>query len=200
LFWLLLCMLGLRLKTDLRWAALAKHNLQALLVDHAYCEQKAASSAISLIVHFPEHAPLVQAMSRIAQEEMLHFEQVHQKLLERGWKLGRERKDPYVHDLMAFVQKDKGRSQLLLDRLLFAAMIEARSCERFRLLSTTIADQDLRSFYHELMVSEANHYVTFLDLARTYCGRQAADSRWQQWLAYEEEVITRYGHAPTMHG
>ncbi|MBX3101071.1 MAG: tRNA-(ms[2]io[6]A)-hydroxylase [Bacteroidetes bacterium] len=193
-------MLGLKLKTDARWARLALENLPELLTDHAFCEQKAASNAISLIVLYPEKSDLVQQMSQIAQEEMLHFEQVHARILERGWTLGRERKDPYVNDLQQFIRRQAGPQVLLIDRLLFAAMIEARSCERFRLLADSLTDTALRTFYTELMASEANHYVTFLTLARQYCGREATDTRWQEWLAYETSVITRYGEQATMHG
>lgn len=195
-------MLGLQLQTDTRWAQLAKENLRVLLTDHAYCEQKAASNAISLIVMFPELSDLVQEMSQIAQEEMRHFEQVHREIVQRGWHLERERKDPYVNDLMQFVQKGKGRETLLLDRLLFAAMIEARSCERFKVLTETLDEKEpaLREFYRTLMISEANHYTTFLKLARQYCGKEATDARWQAWLAYEAAVITKYGHEATIHG
>lgn len=193
-------MLGLKLSTDPRWAELAQTDLREVLTDHAYCEQKAASNAISLIIGWPELPDLVSTMARIAQEEMLHFEQVHAHILVRGWVLGRERKDAYVNDLFAFIHKGGSRSTQLLDRLLFAAMVEARSCERFRLLSTTVADAELRQFYHDLMASEAEHYTTFLGLARTHCGRETTDARWQQWLAYEGEVIQRYGNTATMHG
>lgn len=193
-------MLGLQLPTDPRWAQLAKCNLQALLTDHAYCEQKAASNAISLIVQFPEYAELVTEMASIAQEELAHFAAVHEKILERGWQLGHEQKDAYVNELYAFIRKGQGRDTLLLDRLLFAAMVEARSCERFRMLAETVADADLANFYHELMVSEANHYTIFLGFARQYAGRDTADARWKEWLSHESQVIQRYNAAPTMHG
>lgn len=193
-------MLGLHLPTDRRWAYLAENDLKELLIDHAYCEQKAASNAISLIVQFPEFSELVQAMSAVAQEEMTHFAQVHQHLLKRGWELGRERKDAYVRELYKFIDKGSGRDKLLLDRLLFAAIVEARSCERFRILADTITDKELSEFYRELMISEANHYTVFLGFARKLCGRECADIRWSQWLAYETEVIQHYGVSPTMHG
>lgn len=193
-------MLGLKLPTDERWARLAEENLAGLLSDHAWCEQKAASNAISLIVHYPELDELVQTLSEIANEEMTHFKQVHRQITARGWKLEPERKDPYVNDLLKFVRKDKGRQVLLLDRLLFAAMIEARSCERFKLLFETVEDRTLAEFYRELMISEANHYTTFLKLARTYCPEHDVDSRWQAFLAYEAEVIGKYGVKETMHG
>jgi len=193
-------MLGLKLPTDERWARLAESNLEELLTDHAYCEQKAASSAISMIISFPELSDLVQILSQIVLEEMDHFKQVHEKILERGWKLGKERKDDYVNELLKFVRKDKGRDIYLLDRLLFAAMIEARSCERFKLLSEKVADADLRTFYHELMISEATHYTTFIKMAKKYADPDAVDERWKAFLEYEAVVIAKYGKAETMHG
>jgi tRNA-(ms[2]io[6]A)-hydroxylase len=143
---------------------------------------------------------LVQQMSQIVQEEMAHFAQVHHHIVARGWVLGRERKDPYVNELLQFVRKQAGPQALLMDKLLFAAMIEARSCERFRLLTEVLADAELKAFYAELMASEATHYVTFLNLARQHCGREATDARWQAWLAYEAVVISHYGAQATMHG
>lgn len=191
--------MGLKLKTDQRWVRLAEENLPELLTDHAWCEQKAASNAISMMIAYPELSEMVDHLTEIAREELEHFAQVHQKITARGWTLGRERKDAYVNDLLAYIRKG-ARETVLMDRLLFAAMIEARSCERFRLLSTQVADEELRQFYHDLMASEANHYTVFLNMARQYCGREATDTRWQQWLAYEEEVIVRYGQDATMHG
>lgn len=197
-------MLGLKLPTDPRWANIAEKNLQELMTDHAYCEQKAASNAISIIVHYPEFSELVNRMSEIAREELEHFEQVHQRILARGWQLGRERKDPYVNDLAKFMVKDKGRIRALIERLLFAAMIEARSCERFRVLSTEVEDQELAQFYHELMASEAGHYTTFLKFAREIAEREGlaidVDARWQEWLDYEAQIIARYGKGETIHG
>lgn len=191
-------MLGLKLPTDPRWVDLAQTNLAELLTDHAYCEQKAASNAISLIVHYPELSDLVTTMAQIAQEELSHFEQVHAHIVKRGWVLGPERKDSYVNELMGFIRRGQGRVVQLTDRLCFAAMIEARSCERFRLLSEQIDDAELATFYRELMISEANHYTTFLNLARQH-GTEV-EPRWREWLAYEAEVVGRYGVAATMHG
>lgn len=191
-------MLGLKLPTDPRWVDLAQTNLAELLTDHAYCEQKAASNAISLIVHYPELSDLVTTMAQIAQEELSHFEQVHAHIVKRGWVLGPERKDSYVNELMGFIRRGQGRVVQLTDRLCFAAMIEARSCERFRLLSEQIDDAELATFYRELMISEANHYTTFLNLARQHGAE--VEPRWREWLAYEAEVIGRYGVAATMHG
>jgi len=195
-------MLGLQLSTDPRWAELARHpeGLGELLTDHAWCEQKAASNAISMVVRYPELSELVQELTRIAQEEITHFGQVHEKIVARGWTLGPERKDHYVNELMAFVRKDGSREDRLVDRLLFSAMIEARSCERFKLLSEEVADEDLRSFYRELMISEAGHYTTFIGFARRYGGNVDVDARWKEFLAYEATVVARYSKAPTMHG
>ena len=193
-------MLGLKLPTDPRWVRLVEGDLQEVLTDHAWCEQKAASNAISLIVKHPELTDLVEELTRIAQEEMAHFGQVLEKIRARGFVLGPERRDHYVNDILQFVRKDGTREERLVDRLLFAAMIEARSCERFRLLSEQVADDDLRTFYRDLMASEADHYTTFLGFARKYGGRVDVDTRWQEFLAYEAEVVARYGKEPTMHG
>ena len=193
-------MLGLKLPTDPRWVRLVEGDLQEVLTDHAWCEQKAASNAISLIVKHPELTDLVEELTRIAQEEMAHFGQVLEKIRARGFVLGPERRDHYVNDILQFVRKDGTREERLVDRLLFAAMIEARSCERFRLLSEKVADDDLRTFYRDLMASEADHYTTFLGFARKYGGRVDVDTRWQEFLAYEADVVARYGKEPTMHG
>lgn len=193
-------MLGLKLPTDPRWAELAKTNLSEVLTDHAWCEQKAASNAISTIVRYPELTDLVEELTRISLEEMEHFGMVHTKIKERGWVLGPERKDPYVHDLAAFIKKGGTREQQLVDRLLFAAMIEARSCERFRMLSETVDDGDLRNFYRELMISEAGHYTTFIQFARQYGGKVDVDQRWKEFLDYEASLMSKYGRKETMHG
>ena len=193
-------MLGLHLPTDRRWAELARTDLPALLTDHAWCEQKAASNAISMIVRHPELSELVAALTRIAQEELEHFGQVVGHIHARGWVLGPERKDNYVNELFQFLRKDGSREERLVDRLLFSAMIEARSCERFKLLSVEVLDEELRAFYRELMISEAGHYTTFIGFARQNANGTNVEKRWQEFLAYEAEVVARYGNAPTMHG
>ena len=148
-------MLGLKLPTDPRWVKLVEGNISEILTDHAWCEQKAASNAISTIVRFPELTDLVEELTRIAQEEMEHFGMVVEKIKARGWTLGYERKDDYVGQLSKIIKRGGSREEQLVDRLLFAAMIEARSCERFKMLSERIEDPDLASFYRELMISEA---------------------------------------------
>lgn len=193
-------MLGLQLPTDRRWAELVKNDLRTLLTDHAWCEQKAASNAISMITRYPEASELVAELLRIAQEELDHFRQVVEHIHARGWVLGPEGKDHYVNELLAFVRKEGTREERLVDRLLFSAMIEARSCERFKLLTEECPDPDLRAFYRELMESEAGHYATFIGFARRHGGRVDVDRRWKEFLAYEAEVVSRYGNTPTMHG
>jgi tRNA-(ms[2]io[6]A)-hydroxylase len=193
-------MLGLRLPTDPRWVNIVEKDLQEILTDHAYCEQKAASNAISCIVKFPEYSDVVDEMVRICNEEMTHFGMVHDELKRRGLSLGRERKDPYVHDLMDFIMKGGSRESQFVDRMLFAAMIEARSCERFRLLSEEIADEELRGFYRSLMESEAEHYATFIGFARKYAGDINVDQRWQEFLDFEATLMDKYGKTHTMHG
>ncbi len=193
-------MLGLQLPTDPRWAELIRQDLPELLTDHAWCELKAASNVMSMIVRYPDLSELIVELTRIGQEELDHFGQVVAKIHARGWVLGPERKDNYVNELMLFVRKDGGREERLVDRLLFSAMIEARSCERFKMLTEQVDDAELRDFYRDLMVSEAGHYTTFIGFARTYGGRVDVDARWMQFLTYEAEVIARYGTAPTIHG
>ena len=194
-------MLGLKLATDPRWVKNAvEQNVEEILTDHAYCEQKAASHAISLIVHYPEYPELVDTMTDLSMEEMSHFKMVHEMIQKRGFKLGRERKDAYVGDLMKFVRKGPDKETRLLDRLLFAAMIEARSCERFKVLSDNIEDQELAQFYFDLMASEARHYTTFLRLAKKYVDPAKVDARWEEWLTYEAEVISQYGNEEKIHG
>ena len=194
-------MLGLKLPTDPRWVNIVEKSIEEIPTDHAYCEQKAASNAISLIVKYPEHPELVKDMTDIAREEMEHFGMVHDMILKRDLTLGRERKDEYVNDLLKFVQKGGGdRNKLLVDRLLFAALIEARSCERFRLLSEEIQDAELREFYRDLMISEANHYTCFLGHARKLGKGIDVDQRWQEFLEYEAEVVQKYGKEETIHG
>jgi len=194
-------MLGLKLETDPKWAKIVETNIPEVLTDHAWCEQKAASNAISIVVGWPHHSDLVDTMLSIAKEELGHFELVHTKIKERGLILGPERKDSYVNELFKFIRKGLSKEQALTDRLLFAAMVEARSCERFRVLSEYVNDEDLSRFYRELMISEANHYTTFIGFARRYGSMfEDVNSRWQAWLNYEAIVIRSYGEHETIHG
>ncbi len=193
-------MLGLKLPTDPRWVNIVEKNIEEILTDHAYCEQKAASTAISIIIGFPDRSELVKEMTALVREEMGHFNIVHEKIVERGWKLGRERKDEYVIELMKFFPKGGSKTTHLVHKLLYAALIEARSCERFRLLSENIADKELADFYRNLMVSEANHYTMFLGFARKYGDREVVDQKWQDLLAYEAEIMANLGKKETMHG
>lgn len=193
-------MLGLKLPTDPRWVRIVEKNIEEILTDHAWCEQKATSNAISIIVSYPEHTEMVDELLALAKEELLHFEMVHQKIKERGLVLGRERKDEYVNELYKFMRTGYKREIVLIDRLLFSALIEARSCERFKILSEQVNDPDLRAFYRELMISEATHYTTFIGYARKYACGEDIDKRWQEWLDYEAQVIKNYGKKETMHG
>ncbi|MEG9326311.1 tRNA-(ms[2]io[6]A)-hydroxylase [Salinimicrobium catena] len=193
-------MLGLKLPTDPRWVNIVEKNIEEILTDHAYCEQKAASTAISLIVTHPEYSELVTAMTALAKEEMSHFKMVHDKILARGYTLGRDRRDDYVVKLMTFFPKGGSRITNLIHRLLYAALIEARSCERFRLLSENLEDKELADFYRSLMVSEANHYTMFLNFARKYGDRKEVDKKWQDLLEFEAEIMKDLGKSETMHG
>lgn len=193
-------MLGLKLATDPRWVTIVESNIEEILTDHAWCEQKAASNAIYIIINNSEKEELVTEMTKIALEEMEHFQMVHNIIKEKGLTLGRERKDNYVNDLVKFAKKDGSRNDALVERLLFAAMIEARSCERFRVLSQNIKDPELAKFYHDLMVSEAGHYTTFLKFARKYTEKTDVDKRWQEWIDFESSIIENYGKSETVHG
>jgi tRNA-(ms[2]io[6]A)-hydroxylase len=196
-------MLGLKLPTDPRWVNIVEKNIEEILTDHAYCEQKAASNAISVIVGYPQYPDLVKAMAEISQEEMMHFEMVHDKMTERGLELGFERKDPYVNDLAAHLRKQNSggtKANQFVNSMLFAAMIEARSCERFRILSEEINDEDLREFYRSLMESEARHYTTFLNFARKYGEGVDVEKRWQEFLDFEATLMEKYGKSETIHG
>ncbi len=193
-------MLGLKLPTDPRWVNIVEKNIEEILTDHAFCEQKATSTAISLIVSFPEYTELVQEMTALVKEEISHFKMVHDKIIERGWTLGRDRKDDYVIELIKFFPKGGSRTTQLVHRLLYAALIEARSCERFRLLSEELEDEELRVFYRNLMVSEANHYTMFLGFARQYGNKKEVDSKWQQLLEYEAKIMSNLGTSETIHG
>ncbi|MBS1501949.1 MAG: tRNA-(ms[2]io[6]A)-hydroxylase [Bacteroidetes bacterium] len=194
-------MLKLHLPTDPLWVKnVVESNIEEILTDHAFCEQKAASNAITLIVQNPELSELVQEMAALVQEEMDHFKRVHDIILERGYMLGRERKDDYVNELRKFLAPGGSNEARLLDRLLLSAMIEARSCERFKVMSEHINDEQLSAFYHELMVSEATHYSTFIRLAKKYCSNLDVDKRWEEFLEYEASVIKNYGKSETIHG
>jgi tRNA 2-(methylsulfanyl)-N6-isopentenyladenosine37 hydroxylase len=193
-------MLHLRLPTDPRWVRLVEEDLHAAMVDHAWCEHKAASNAMSIMVRFPEDIALVQVLAGIAREELEHFAQVVERIHARGWQLTPERKDHYVNDLLGFARKDGARIDRLVDRLLFSAMIEARSCERFKVLQQHVQDKDLASFYHHLMESEAGHYATFIALARSAAPRMDVDARWRAFLDYEALVVGNYGKQATIHG
>ena len=193
-------MLGLKLPTDPRWVNIAEKNIDEILIDHAHCEQKAASTAISLIVSFPEYTDLVQEMIALVKEEMSHFKLVLDKLVAKGVTLGRDRKDLYVVELLKFFPKGGSRTDQLVHRLLYAALIEARSCERFRLLSENLEDKELAKFYRDLMVSEANHYTLFLQFARNYSDVKQVNEKWDALLEYEANIMKNLGTKESIHG
>lgn len=193
-------MLGLKLPSDPRWVNIAKKNLEEVLSDHAFCEQKAASTAISLIVSFPEHTELVKEMIALVEEEMSHFKMVHDLIIERGFSLGRDRKDAYVLKLLQFFPKGGSRTTQLVHRLLLAALIEARSCERFRLLSEHLEDKKLANFYRKLMISEANHYTSFLSFARQYGNKEEVNQKWGDLLEFEADIMKSLNISESIHG
>lgn len=192
-------MFKLRLLTDPRWADIAEGNLEEILTDHAWCEQKATTNAITIITMCPEYPEIVTELLKIAQEELEHFQMVHEIIKKRGYEFGRERKDDYVGQLFKFIVQGT-RKEYIIDRMLFAAMIEARSCERFRVLTENIKDEELKTFYKDLMISEAGHYTTFIGFARQLGDVEKVNQRWEEWLDYEAEIIKSYGKKETIHG
>lgn len=182
--------LKLKLNTDPRWVDIASKNIEDILVDHAWCEQKAASTGISMIIHYPEKTRLVDELTELVAEEWAHFERVLQELRKRGYQLGRPRRDEYVVQLLGHVRKGGPRERQLMDQLLVSALIEARSCERFKLLWQHIPDPDLSKFYYELMVSEAGHFVSYVDLAKEYCNPQEVETRLQELLRIEGDIVS----------
>lgn len=192
-------MLGLKLVTDPKWVNIVESNIEEILTDHAWCEQKATTNAITIITMCPEYPEIVTELLKIAQEELEHFQMVHEIIKKRGYEFGRERKDDYVGQLFKFIVQGT-RKEYIIDRMLFAAMIEARSCERFRVLTENIKDEELKTFYKDLMISEAGHYTTFIGFARQLGDVEKVNARWEEWLDYEAEIIKSYGKKETIHG
>ncbi len=193
-------MFGLKLPTDPRWANIAEQNIEDILIDHAFCEQKAASTAISFIVQYPEKSDLVEAMLELSREELQHFQMVHKIILQRGLKLDRARKDEYVVKLHNFFPKGGSREDRLVQDLLIAGLIEARSCERFKLLADQLSDRELADFFGGLIACEAGHYTLFLKFARQFGGREKADAKWNALLEFEAEVIKNLKNEGKVHG
>lgn len=193
-------MLHLKLETDPRWAAIAQENIEEILTDHAWCEQKAATNAITIITQNSHLEDLVTDLLELAKEELEHFQMVHEIIKKRGYTLGRERKDNYVNELYKFMNKGGSPLQSMVDRLLFSAMIEARSCERFKMLYQYVEDPELSKFYYDLMVSEAGHYTLFITYARKYGKDIDVDKRWKELVDFEGELIKKYGKSESIHG
>jgi tRNA-(ms[2]io[6]A)-hydroxylase len=194
--------LRLQLPTDPRWVNIVEKNIEEILSDHAWCEQKAATNAITIVTNNPEYPDLVTDLLALAKEEIEHFQMVHEIIKKRGLKLVRERKDQYVGELAQYMKRNNTGTRVssLVERLLFSAMIEARSCERFKVLSENIEDKELSKFYRELMESEAGHYTTFITYARKYGQGIDVETRWREWLAFESEIISNYGKSDSIHG
>jgi tRNA-(ms[2]io[6]A)-hydroxylase len=192
----------LQLPTDPRWVNIVETKIEEILTDHAWCEQKAATNAITIVTINSEYPDLVTDMLALAKEELEHFEMVHNIIKQRGLKLGRERKDEYVGELAQYMKQSNTGSRVsgFVERMLFSAMIEARSCERFKVLSQNIEDPELAAFYRELMESEAGHYTTFIGYARKYGQGIDVEKRWREWLEFEASVIVKYGKKQTVHG
>jgi len=184
-------MLHLKLPTDPRWANLAEKSIEEILVDHAFCEQKAATSCISLIVTYSYLKPIVDAITPVVREEWDHFSLVLQEIYKRGFELGKPRKDEYVNKLLSFQKRGVSKEIVLVDKLLTNALIEARSCERFKLLSEKLSDPYYKKFYHSFMVSEAGHYRLFMDLAKIYETDSYVKKRWEEFLNFEKKIMTQ---------
>ena len=193
-------MLGLKSDTNASWAKIAEENLEQLLTDHAYAEQKTAGAAVSLIINYSEETEMVQALSAHAIEEMEHFKMVHDLMVKKGYTLGRDQKSEYAKYLFKFFPKTKDRTEALIGRLLVAALIEARSCERFKVLSENLKDKELAQFFRGLLESEAGHHALFLKFARQYQNRDIVDKKWQDLLQYEADYMKNKGVLPLVHG
>ena len=193
-------MLGLKSDTDVSWVKIVEDNLEQLLTDHAFAEQKAAASAVSMIINYSEETEFVQALSDHAIEEMEHFKMVHDIMVSRGMTLGKDQKSEYAKHLSKFFTKTKDRKQSLINRLLMAAMIEARSCERFSVLSNNMKDQELAKLFGDLLASEAGHYSLFLGFARKFMDRETVDKLWDEFLNYEADYMKQQGKLPLVHG
>ncbi|AWV98770.1 tRNA-(ms[2]io[6]A)-hydroxylase [Arcticibacterium luteifluviistationis] len=194
--------LRLTLPTDPRWVNIVEKNIEEILSDHAWCEQKAATNAITIVTNNSEYPDLVTELLALAKEEIEHFQMVHEIIKKKGLKLARERKDHYAGELFQYMKRNSDGTRIsgLVERLLFSAMIEARSCERFKVLSENIEDKELAKFYRELMESEAGHYTTFITFARKYGVGIDVETRWREWLAFEAEIIANYGKSESIHG
>ena len=194
--------LRLQLPTDPRWVNIVEKNIEEILSDHAWCEQKAATNAITIVTNNSEFPDLVTDLLALAKEEIEHFQMVHEIIRKRGLTLSRERKDHYVGELAQYMKRSSEGTRVsgLVERLLFSAMIEARSCERFKVLSENIQDEELAKFYRELMESEAGHYTTFITYARKYGKGIDVEKRWREWIAFEAEIIANYGKSESIHG
>ena len=193
-------MLGLKSDTDKNWVKIAEENLETLLTDHAYAEQKAAGAAVSLIINYSEETEMVQKLSEHAIEEMEHFKMVHDLMVSRGMTLGRDQKSEYVKYLTKFFPKTKDRQEALISRLLIASLIEARSCERFKVLSDHLKDKELATFFRGLLESEAGHHAMFLKFARAYQDRNIVDEKWDKLLSYEADYMKSKGVSALVHG
>ena len=193
-------MLGLKSTTNPQWAKIVEENLDVFLTDHAFAEQKAASGGFSLIIAYSEETELVKALSAYTIEETEHFKLVHDFMISRGMTLGRDRRSDYVAHLLKFFQKTKDRTESLVNRCLIAAIIEARSCERFKTLADYTSDKELEQFYRDLIASEAGHYTQFIKIARNYQSKEDVDKKWNDFLEYEADYMNTQGKTPLVHG
>lgn len=189
--------LPLHCRTSPEWLDAAVRDVDAVLVDHAHCERKAAATAMSLVSSYPGHDELVGRCVRLAQEELRHFQQVHERILRRGLKLGRDPGDPYAQELRKLVRS--GGRERLTDLLLVCSLIEARSCERLEMLAGRLEDADLAGLYKSLATAEAGHYRLFVDLAKLYDDPAAVERRFLELAREEADLIARLPVGPRIH-
>jgi tRNA-(ms[2]io[6]A)-hydroxylase len=190
-------MLNLHSASPARWLLQASTNLDELLIDHAHCEKKAAGVAMNLLFAYVEDAELCRAMTEIVQEELSHFHLVLDLLQRRGISFRRLRPSTYGDRLHALVNKQE--PQRAVDRLLVAALIEARSCERFAMLRDHLPDAELSTFYGSLFESEARHHSTYVRLAKSFAPEETVRRRLDELALAEAAIIAEGEEAPRMH-
>ena len=184
-------------QTERTWVQKAMDNMDDILLDHAHCEKKAASTALGLIFRYPERSSMMIPLAQLAREELVHFEQVLQHLDRRGIPFRRQGPSPYAGQLMDACVKDEPRR--LLDTLICCSLIEARSCERMRLLSENVEDRELAEFFNSLLASEARHNATYLSLAEEYFPRDSVRVRLLGLADIEAQILQEPCEMVRMH-
>lgn len=190
-------MLNLKSATLPEWLPSVRSHLDELLIDHAHCEKKAAGTAMNLIFAYVDRVELVRELTAIVNEELEHFAQVLDLLERRGIRFRRLKPSDYGRRLNDLVRKQEPYKAV--DRLLVAALIEARSCERFAILRDEINDPELADFYGSLFESEARHHATYVRFAREFADEDVVRDRLEALAAAEAEIVSTLGPLPRMH-